>query len=283
MTSGRKKKIMISCVTFETVKVSDPVDYYDVNKVHLIHYSSKSHPVYQEFYDQTVKLIKENCRKGIEIVEVQREVWDFSKMLREIVRIIDSENQENGEQCEIFVNISAGSPEYSAAATIASMMYGNVTAFSVGVSRYSVQSDDEIKRCYFSGSDDGKSIPVGLAAEVKEPVMIPHYFIKKPPEELVCGLRIYQRFAEVNGKPKKVTAPVVIEALKKAGYWNHDIDPTDAKKKKNEKSSNAVYFHREFIERWVKHQWIVRDERTKIYIITDEGKRVIDTFYTDKV
>ena len=60
------------------------------------------------------------------------------------------------------------------------------------------------------------------------------------------------------------------------------VDPKDEKKMKNEKSSNAVYFHREFIERWLKHKWIVRDESGKKYIITDEGKRVIETFYTEE-
>lgn len=285
MSSGRRPKIMIACVTFETVKVADPVDFYEANKVYLIHYTSPNHPIYMEFYDQTVNLIRQRCGERVQIVEKEEKVWIFTEMLRTIVSIIDAENAENDGECDIFVNISAGSPEYSAAATIASMMYENTTPFSTSVSKYTVGTDEDIRRCYFRRTEDMEGvvteIPVGLATEIKEPVKIPHYHIKKPPEGLVRGLRIYSRLSVSNGRPRRVTAPEVIRELKAIGLWNHEVDPRDEKKVKNEKSSNAVYFHREFIERWLKHKWITQDSSGKKYVLTDEGRRIIDTFYTE--
>ncbi len=287
MSSGRKPRIMIACVTFETVKVADPVDFYEANKVYLIHYHSENHPVYKEFYDRTVDLIKAKGGDRIEIVEVKEKVWKFADMLRTVVGIIDKENAANGNECEIYVNISAGSPEYTAAAAIGSMMYEDVTPFAASTDDYTVETDEDIRRCYFIRETDEqgneREIPVGLSKSIKEPVRLQHFHIKKPPRELVLGLRIYRKHAEqANNRYRRVTAPAVIEDLKRAGLWNHMVDPKDEKKMKNEKSSNAVYFHREFIERWLKHKWIVRDESGKKYIITDEGKRVIETFYTEE-
>lgn len=284
MTSGRRPKIMIACVTFETVKVAEPVYYYEANKVHLIHYTSPTHPIYSEFYDQTVKLIMEKCGPRVEIVECKERVWKFADMLRTIVGIIDRENKENRNECDIFVNISAGSPEYSAAAAIASMMYENTTPFAASTDEYTVGTDDDIRRCYFRpGTDENGnpiSVPVGLTSSIKEPVRLAHYYIKKPQESLVRGLRIYSNLLGTGSRPRRVTAPEVIEELEKIGLWEHSSDGPG--KRKNEKASNAVYFHREFIERWLKHKWIKRDDSGKRYILTEEGQRVIETFYTEE-
>ena len=288
MPSGRKPRIMIACVTFETVKVAEPVEFYEANKVYLIHYHSTNHPVYKEFYDRTVDIIRENNGDKVEIVEVEEKVWKFADMLRTVAGIIDKEIKDNGEQCEIYINISAGSPEYTAAAAIGSMMYGkNVVPFATSTDEYTVESDEDVRRCYFAeetGPDGAvRQIPVGLSRSIKEPVQIPKFFIKKPQKELVLGLKIYKKHAEqANKRYKRVTAPAIIEDLKAAGLWNHSVDPADEKRARNEKSSNAVYFHREFIERWLKHDWIKRDDSGKRYIITDEGQRVMDTFYTDE-
>jgi hypothetical protein len=281
MRSGLKPRIMIACVTFETVKVADPVDYYEANKVYLIHYTSENHSIYNEFYDQTVKLIQEKRGNKIEIVSIMEKVWKFSDMLRTVIGIIDRENSRCDGECEIYVNISAGSPEYSAAATIASMMYENTITFAASTEKYMVESDTEIRNSYFESrkGEDGKeiSIPVGLAKSIKEPVKLQHFYIKKPDETLVRGLRIYRELSGDDRKPRRVTAPQVIERLVAAKLWNHEPKSS----KKDETSSNAVYFHREFIERWVKHKWIYKDDSSKRYIISDEGKRILETFYID--
>ncbi|MBP5394580.1 MAG: hypothetical protein J6Y18_01560 [Candidatus Methanomethylophilaceae archaeon] len=279
MRSGLRPRIMIACVTFETVKVSDPVDFYEANKVYLIHYTAKDHPIYGEFYDQTVKLIKEKRGDKIEIVSVEEKVWKFADMLRTVVGIIDRENISCDGKCDIYVNISAGSPEYSAASTIASMMYENTIPFAASTDDYMIESEEEIKNSYFGiyTDPDGKEsyIPIGLSKSIKEPVRLQQLFIKKPDERLVRGLRIFKELSGDGPKPKRVTAPQMIERLEKAHLWNHE-----AKEGKNGgTSSNAVYYHREFIERWVKHKWIEKDDSAKRYILTEEGRWILNTFY----
>ena len=96
---------------------------------------------------------------------------------------------------------------------------------------------------------------------------------------LVRALRIYRELSGSTNRPNRVTAPQVIEKLREKGLWNHE---TKVGKNGEETSSNAVYFHREFTERWLKHKWIERDEAKKRYILTEEGHRVVDTFYIDE-
>ena len=98
MSTGRKERIVISCVTFETVKISDPVRYYDATRAHLIHYiregldESKAN-IYQQFYDKVCDNINSTGR-GVEIIEHNEVVSDFSIMLKTILGIIDSEQKK---------------------------------------------------------------------------------------------------------------------------------------------------------------------------------------------
>ena len=36
MVSGKKDRVVISCVTFEVAKIVDPVLYYEATRVHLL-------------------------------------------------------------------------------------------------------------------------------------------------------------------------------------------------------------------------------------------------------
>ena len=91
--TGKKERIMIACVTFETVKVTDPVKFYGCEKVHLIHYVKQRNPsasVFGEFYDRVCEIIGKQNR-NVQIEEHNRNVSDFPGMLSEILSIIESE------------------------------------------------------------------------------------------------------------------------------------------------------------------------------------------------
>ena len=271
MSNGRKERIVISCVTFETVKISDPVKYYDATRAHLIHYirdgldESKSR-IYREFYDRVCENIKGSGR-DVEIIEHNEIVSDFSVMLRTILSIIDSE-QRAGE-CDIYVNISAGSSEYAAAATIASMMSKDVTPFSVGTKTFTISEEDEIKRTYYV--DD---MPVGLTSSTREPKVLPVYVIERPPEHLVRGLRVLQE--EIRKKHSTSSAKMG-PLLKEKGVWVRDGKVTEGR----EKQSYALNYHRDFMKKWLELGWVVKDELRKKDIITDKGMNVLNTFYLD--
>lgn len=264
MASGLKKRIMVSCVTFETTKVTDPVDYYEANKLHIIHYVStnSNKPIYASFYERVLNIISESGRK-VEIVEHNEKVYDFSIMLKTVLHIIQTERKENPE-CDIYVNISAGSPEYAAASAIASMMVPGTIPFTVRTDSFTVP-EDKIKETYFI---DGE--PVGLTKTTRGTEVLPCYSISMPDESLVRGLRLIEK---VEGKP---IGRKVIAALKESGIWYRNIPENE-----NSNKSEAVYYQRDFVNKWLELGWIVKNKRTGWYEITDDGRKVMNTFYLD--
>ena len=272
MTSGRKERIVISCVTFETVKISDPIEYYDATKAHLIHYiredldPSKT-KVYREFFDRVRENINNSGRK-VEIVEHNEVVSDFSRMLRTILWIIDSE-QKNGE-CDIFVNISAGSSEYAAAATIASMMSKDVVPFTVGTKDFTISSNEDIRKMYYVNGT-----PMGLTSSTREPKILPVYEIERPPEHLVRGLRILK--GEIDGK-RSTSSSKMGPLLVEKDVWLRETKNENGESKNQ---SFAVNYHRDFMKKWLELGWVEKDELRNKDKITKKGMNVINTFYIE--
>lgn len=268
---------MIACVTFETTKVTDPIMFYEINKAHIIHYvrdQTQSHSVYQSFYDRVKEIIEEESPRKVDVVEHNERVTDFSLMLKTVLDIIQSEHANailSQEECEIYVNISSGGADYAAAAAIASMMVPGTIPFSVGTKEYTVDAEG-IERNYFI---NGK--PVGLTKTTYDPRQLPSYSIQIPEEHLVRGLRILD---QRNGKKLSVTSGRMIEALKKDGLWYRDTEHGDPNKKSNQRQTEAVYYQRDFIAKWLKNGWVAKDDLNARYVLTKEGRNIIETFYT---
>jgi hypothetical protein len=273
-------------VTFDTVKIIDPVKYYQATHVHLIWYTknpeSENGKVYKKFYDhvynECIKLTMKNNVKGH-----NEKVSDFTTMLSTVLSII-REEREKDAQCDIYVNVSAGSSEYAAAAAIASMMTsrnesqftGKTIPFSVSTKEYTVPID-KIPEIYFDEKD--KNIPIGLAKEVYDPTMMPCYHIEMPKKHLVRALRIFDE--RKNAKKSVTNTKMMAELEKDKEIWFHgeiNIEKarTDPEK---EKRSKTVYYQRNFIDKWKEEGWILKNELTKKYHLTELGRTILNTFY----
>ncbi len=268
---------MIACVTFETTKVTDPIEFYEINRAHIIHYvrdsTDESQNVYQEFYDRVKEIIRNDPLRKVDVVEHIGKVTDFQLMLKTVLEIIESERisaEKAGEECDIYVNISSGGPEYAAASAIAAMMIPGTIPFSVGTKEYTVDAEG-IRKNYFI---DNK--PVGLTKTTYNPKSLPSYSIQIPEEHLVRGLRI---LAQRNSDRLSVTSGNMVAALKEEGLWYRDTDSM-LYKKEAQRQIEAVYYQRDFINKWLDYDWIQKDDLTRKYILTPEGHTIIDTFYT---
>jgi len=208
-------------------------------------------------------MIKKNLPKA-EIIEHEAMVFDFTTMLRTVLNILGSENE-----ADVFVNISAGTSEYTAAAVIASMMIPGTVPFSVSTKEYSIP-DGDLRKIYYKND-----VPLGLTAVTREPKALPHYRIDVPDEYLVRGLRVLDR---KNAEEGSVSGTAVIDALKAHGIWYRKDKPkeTVAEGKRYE----AVCYQRDFVDKWKDNGWIDKDRKTKKYFVTDAGRIVLDTFYT---
>jgi len=273
MATGKRKLVMIACVTFETVKITEPIKFYDVNKVHLIHYvkdpGSRNGMVYREFYDEVCRIAGKDSDNKIEMIEHEERVSQFLPMLKLILEIIDKELSTK-DPVDLYVNISAGTSEYTAAAVIASMMNPDVIPFSVSTDQYTVR-DEKIRSAFYR---DG--MPVGLTETVFEPIIMPKYSMPMPEKNLVLGLRM---LGEMIKAKRNVKGPNVIKALKENGLWRRLGEDTGHDNTKPA-SGDSVYYHRDYVSKWISNGWVEKDEFRKRYELTEEGKRIIDTFYT---
>ncbi len=262
MPSGRKERVLISCVSFEVAKIVDPAIYYEATRIHLIHYGKDS--VYQDFYDEVYKRLRKELPRAEIIEHGDDPIFDFEKMMGLVLKIIREEQKKYDNSVEIYVNISAGPSEYSAASLIASMMMGNVMPFNVSTDEYQVPRD-KIKDVFY----DRKGCPVGMTKTTKEPNLFTTYAIQKPDEKLVKGLGILAEQMRVN----MISAPVMIPLLAKNGLMEYT---TESGTSKPDQKSTMSY-QRNFVDRWIENKWVVRTSKRGM-ALTDEGRTILDVF-----
>ena len=262
MSSGRKERVLISCVSFEVAKIVDPAVYYEATKVHLIHYGKE--PVYQEFYDEVVKHLGKELPKAEIIEHGDDPIFNFEKMMNLVLRIIRKEQKDSNNTADIYVNISAGPSEYSAASLIASMMMKNVMPFNVSSERYQVPLD-KIREVYY---DKGR--PVGMTKSTKEPNLFSTYAIQKPDEKLVLGLGLLN---DQMVSRKKTSAPVMIPLLAEKGLMEYTT--AEGSDKPDQKST--MNYQRNYVDRWLSNGWVEKLSKREM-MITDEGRAILDVF-----
>ena len=269
-----KKTAVISCVTFETVMVSDPAAEYKADEVHLFHYvrpDAEQNSIYSEFYNEVVSQVKAKLPNAKIFEHADSPVYDFRLMLRDILSCIEDISSRYSE-VEILINVSSGAAEFVAAGVISAMMSkGKATAFTVRTSKYTNAGDEVIRELYYR-----ENRPVGLSSAVSDPAPLPYFAIDRPDENLVRGLRLY---ADLCGKVRTVSAAVVIAEMKKAGIWLYV--PSESADKTEMKQKETMYYQRHFVNTWDDLGWIDRPGRKERFTITPTGKNMIDTFYVD--
>lgn len=274
--SGKRERIVISCVTFETVKVVDPIVFYDATIVHLINYikdeADSNLKVYLDFCEEVKRQLKEKMNLSDDCIFLHRNpVYDFESMMQLMHEILSGEKARYSDDVDIYVNVSAGTSEYIAAATIASMMVPDVKPFSVSTKQYFIPSR-LLKEIYYEGDR-----PVGMSKEVREPTILSTYPIEQPKEDLVRGLRTFHKMKQMKIKTSHKN---VIKELINNGLW--DYIPPQRNKSSHQtddlkNQSVIMHYRRHFLEKWEGCGWIVKTGRE--HVLTTSGLCVINIFY----
>lgn len=255
MASGKKERIMIACVTFEVAKVVEPAVFYESTKVHLVHYGGG---LYEEFYDEVVRRLKEELPKAEIISHDDKKVYEFDSMMNVVLNII-CEEQKAYVDPSIYVNVSAGTTEFTGAALIASMMRKNITPFNVPTEKYQVD-EKLIKEIYY---ENGK--PIGLTKTCREPNLLTTYTIQGPDSRLVKGLDILKSHSG------NTSAQIIIDELAKKGM----IEFSRTGKKFDQKT--LMRYQRNYVDKWLENGWVERIGK-RVLKITDEGESVLKIF-----
>ena len=247
-------RIVISCVSFETVKVIDPIIHYNADRAYLI-YSSKEEP-YVDFLNEVSTRLEE---KNIPFETVKIYYNDFNAVLREVRNIIKREKEAENH---VYVNIGAGPQVYSSAAMIASMME-NAIPFNAPTKEWTVT--DPKKVFYESGK------PIGNAREVKDPIEIPLFNVKPPDQNLVKALSIWN---EVTNRYRIRPTKEIIEELNRNGLLSNIWED----ERRNKYSQSALMrYRRTYLDKFEDRGWIKKEKRGK-YSLTDQGKMILEIF-----
>lgn len=278
----RIDRIVISCVTFETVMITDPIEHYDATRAYLVHYSKNDDEIYSMCFNRVLDILESSFntivfdygmledehysgsigteikkQKNLKVIDVNGEkVYKFQDMLKVLFSIIRKERLISAKN-PIYVNISAGTSEFSAAALVASMMFDNIEAFSVGTKNYTIEGLEPFK-------DKTTNEFIGLSKAVYPPRTINGFKVSLPEKNNILALRLY---SEENFP----SARKMIIALKEKSLWN---------KEDGNLPNEKMRFQRQFIDNWLDSGLIEKKGRGK-YSLTPHGQFSIDTYYVD--
>ena len=244
-------RVVISCVTFETVKITDPIQFYKADKVYLMHKADIE--VYKKFLD-AVETTLGNL--GIEYEAVHTTIYKFAPTLKNLLKIIRKEKALGNH---VYVNVEAGPQIYGAAALVACMMEGG-HPFFVGTKEFTVSEDK-----FFIGDK-----PIGLSSAVYDPMEVPMFQLKCPKDHIVKGFRIWNEF---RSSGRRLTDNAIIKGLESQGLMENIYDEEGRKISYKAK----MEYRRKFLNRWISEGWVEKVDRGK-YEITEFGEVAVEVF-----
>lgn len=273
MTSGKRDTVLISCVTFEVDKIVSPVVHYEASRIHILN-TTTGDDVYSDFYEEVCRQISERSPKTIIVPHSSMyvpgkgyegfTVFDFQSLMNKMLCIIEDERRSCEDPPQIFVNISAGTSEYSAASLIASMMNPDIAKpFTVSAKEYTVPAG-MIRDVYYR---DGR--PVGQTLVAKEPQSIMSYQIDKPDEDRVLALSILKEQISLDD----TCAGTMMGRLRDAGI----IEGYETKHNGMPVQKDIMKYQRNFVDLWLRDGWIEKVSKRKTRI-TPEGEVILSVF-----
>ena len=85
---------------------------------------------------------------------------------------------------------------------------------------------------------------------------------------------------ERSRRKESVTSGNMVQALKDDNHWIRDT--YDPNRKAAHRQAEAVYYPRDFINRWTNNGWVEKEELHNKYVLTPKGRNIIDTFFVEK-
>ena len=202
-------------------------------------------------------------------MEHDAKVYDYHVMMRTMLEILDYEAKRTEGIVDIYVNISAGSTEYSAAAMLVCMQNRYLTAFTVRTDDYMLSYENVKKFLY----KDGR--PVGFSQTVEEPRMVVTFDPDKKDADLVACLGVLK---EIKKRKRNIHFLDVINELKVIGAWNYE--PKKKSYKTDDLQNERMHLKRAYLIPMEEKGWIVESDLMKgRWDITPEGEAIIEVYH----
>ena len=136
-------------------------------------------------------------------------------------------------------------------------------AFFVGTKTFTVEEDK-----YFDGDT-----PVGLSAEVYDPMEVPTFKLARPKDHVIQAFRIWN---EMRKNRQSMTDNSIIKTLDQDDLMEDIYD--EGGKKVSYKAKMG--YRRRYLEKWISEGWIKKTDRGK-YDITEFGEVAVEVFNED--
>lgn len=305
---GKIEQVMVACIVDEVVKVVRPAEIYNVDRIHLISFikEPEDDEVSQKrsaFYHTVLSAVIEqlDSKRINYMIHREDETYRFDSMMSAVYNIVRKECDDNGNI--VYLNISEGTGEYSAAAMLVSMMFDEAHAFSVGALRgeTSVDYDKMLEM-----RKDNQGNLVGTAREIHEPFPISAFPIEPPDMMLLAGLKVFDSIPE-----KKRKNASVIRSMIDQGIWlrfppsesrkdciegtsvelaspDNPLSANDSKdvdQFKKRRNKELKQYAERYQQKWLDNGWIEENKGygAPAYSITDAGRTCLKIFIPDDV
>ena len=260
MSSGRRESVMIFCASAVKDLYLAPVEHYGPDLVH----------VFVSDRDDNVSALERevygNCKKEIgckKLVEHPIDTRDYEGILASIIEIKKELSGTYGEDLDIFINISSGTPEFSAAAMFAAILPEPAIAFRVDTESDLSKEELEDIAGRISGS-----------VRVSEPARVTGLKNDDPEEEMICFLSIVRELLRETRYPKFRT---MIELLKDDEAWSYDPSRKSGRGRTSLEDREERYLKRHYIEPALKNGWLEKLEGRRIGL-TEQGMAYLSVY-----
>ena len=241
----------------------EPIDHYEPDSVHV--FIGKGKDAISSAARETYKTSKDGiaCRN---VVEHTLNTSDYNEVLGEIIEIMNGLHAEYGRDLDIFINITSGTPEFSAAGMFASMLPQSAVAFKVDTD-YSMSAKEFSKTIeHLNGS-----------LKISEPERVTGLKNDKPDDEMVVFLRIVNDILKSTKYPKFRT---IIDRLKKEDAWSYDPEKKSSYGRTSLQEKEERYLKRHYIAIALENGWLERPSPNTMRL-TDSGRAYISVYGTD--
>jgi len=264
MSSGRRETVMLFSISPLSKLYLEPVVHYEPDQVHVFIGNG------DDAVSALARDVYGRCKGDMACEKVTEHPVDdsnYNDVLGSIIEVINGLRRKYGDDLDIFINISSGTPEFSAAGMFASMVSKSSRAFKVdaGFGMTAEELSD------IAGALEG-------SMKVSDPELVTGLRNDSPDDEMVTFLGVVAGLLRESKYPKY---RAIIERLKDVGAWSYDPQRKSGSGKTPLEEKEERYLKRHYIAVAVENGWLERPtERTMR--ITDSGKAYISVFTPER-
>jgi len=260
MSSGRREIVMIFCANPLSRLYLAPLSHYRPDIVHAFVGNG------DDAVSSAARDIFSSSKGEIgpcEVIEHDIDTSDYNTVLGEIIDITTGLQKEYGDDLDIFINITSGTPEFAAAGMFASMLPLSVTAFKMDVDCTMTAEDlsDIVGKINGSVDVSGFERVTCLKNDV-------------PDDEMISFLSVVRKLLKHTKYPRERD---MINALKEADAWSYDPYRKSGRGRTDLEEKEERYLERNYIAKALENGWLEKPS-PRTMRLTKSGEAYIGVY-----